>query len=186
MEEGRERKPQTSLGVMKSSSEGRERQSTWLTPRVLIRTRPMRNCRGLDGPQESSPVRLAPRHSTRRLRDASVVRRSSPTGGRSRTPSGIERPVQPRSRIAQGEQDEHLSIDRLVEGLDGRLAVECDGDVWHGADRYDEDMARQRVLERCGLRFWRVRGSTYYRNGEAALRQSWQTLEPLRVTPTSA
>ena len=31
-------------------------------------------------------------------------------------------------------------IDLLVEGLDGRLAVECDGDVWHGADRYEEDM----------------------------------------------
>ena len=70
-------------------------------------------------------------------------------------------------------------IDLLVEGLDGRLAVECDGDVWHGADRYEEDMARQRVLERCGLRFWRVRGSTYYRNGEAALQDLWRTLDRL-------
>jgi very-short-patch-repair endonuclease len=77
-------------------------------------------------------------------------------------------------------------IDLLVEGLKGRLAVECDGDVWHGADRYDEDMARQRVLERCGLRFWRVRGSTYYRNGEVALQDLWRALERLRVTPTSA
>jgi very-short-patch-repair endonuclease len=74
----------------------------------------------------------------------------------------------------------------LVEGLVGRLAVECDGDTWHGADRYEADTTRQRMIERCGLRFWRVRGSTYYRNGEAALRQLWQTLERLRVTPTSA
>ena len=40
-------------------------------------------------------------------------------------------------------------IDLLVEGMQGRLAVECDGDEWHGADRYEEDMARQRQLVLC-------------------------------------
>ncbi len=38
-------------------------------------------------------------------------------------------------------------IDLVVEGTKARLAVECDGDKWHGADRYDADMARQRMLE---------------------------------------
>ena len=36
------------------------------------------------------------------------------------------------------------SIDLVVEGLRGRLAVECDGERWHGPDRYESDMARQR------------------------------------------
>lgn len=38
-------------------------------------------------------------------------------------------------------------IDLVVEGTKARLAVECDGDKWHGADRYEADMARQRMLE---------------------------------------
>ena len=49
-------------------------------------------------------------------------------------------------------------IDLVVEGMRGRLAVECDGDAWHGADQYGSDMARQRQLERAGLMFWRIRG----------------------------
>lgn len=41
-------------------------------------------------------------------------------------------------------------IDLVVDGLDARLAVECDGDEWHGAEQYERDMARQRQLERAG------------------------------------
>ena len=72
-------------------------------------------------------------------------------------------------------------IDLLVEGMRGRLAVECDGDFWHGADRYDEDMARQRMLERCGWTFWRIRGSTFYRDPDAALEGLWTTLDRLGI-----
>ena len=52
-------------------------------------------------------------------------------------------------------------IDLVVQGMDGSLAVECDGDAWHGADRYETDAARQRDLERCGWTFWRVRESVF-------------------------
>jgi very-short-patch-repair endonuclease len=76
-------------------------------------------------------------------------------------------------------------IDLLVEGMKGRLAVECDGDVWHGADRYEEDMARQRMLERCGLKFWRVRGSSFYRDPNSALEGLWKVLEDLGICPSS-
>ena len=41
-------------------------------------------------------------------------------------------------------------IDLVIVGGQSRLAVECDGDRWHGADRYEQDLARQRELERCG------------------------------------
>ena len=68
-------------------------------------------------------------------------------------------------------------IDLVVEGGQARLAVECDGDNWHGADRYEEDMQRQRQLERCGWEFFRVRESAFYSSKENALAGLWQALE---------
>jgi very-short-patch-repair endonuclease len=78
---------------------------------------------------------------------------------------------------------ENKRIDIVVEGTQARLAVECDGDFWHGPDRYDADMDRQRVLERCGWQFFRVRGSAFYLNPEAALEQLWEALEDLNIQP---
>jgi very-short-patch-repair endonuclease len=74
-------------------------------------------------------------------------------------------------------------IDLLIEGMRGRLAVECDGDDSHGPERYEHDMARQRMLERCGLRFWRVRGSAFYRDPERALDELWDVLARSRIYP---
>jgi very-short-patch-repair endonuclease len=68
-------------------------------------------------------------------------------------------------------------IDLVVEGGQARLAVECDGDHWHGADRYEADMQRQRRLERCGWEFFRVRECDFYSNKENALAGLWQALE---------
>lgn len=68
-------------------------------------------------------------------------------------------------------------IDLVVEGGQARLAVECDGDNWHGADRYEADMQRQRQLERCGWEFFRVREAAFYSNKENTLAGLWQTLE---------
>jgi very-short-patch-repair endonuclease/Cdc6-like AAA superfamily ATPase len=76
------------------------------------------------------------------------------------------------------------SIDLIVEGLRGRLAVECDGDRWHGPDKYDSDMARQRDLERCGMQFWRLRGSSFYHSPESALDELWQVLDRMKIYPT--
>ena len=43
----------------------------------------------------------------------------------------------------------HKRIDLVVEGDEGaRLAVECDGDAWHGPEQYEADLLRQRQLER--------------------------------------
>ncbi len=67
-------------------------------------------------------------------------------------------------------------IDLVVEGTVARLAVECDGDEFHGIERYQEDRARQLALERCGWHFWRVRGSEYYRDPEAAMASLWELL----------
>ena len=67
--------------------------------------------------------------------------------------------------------------------MQGRLAVECDGDEWHGLDQWEQDVARQRMLERCGLEFWRVRGSTFYRDRDAALSSLWRELEHRGIRP---
>jgi very-short-patch-repair endonuclease len=77
-------------------------------------------------------------------------------------------------------------IDLVVEGMQGRLAVECDGERWHGPERFDYDMARQRQLERCGWTFWRVRGSAFYRDREGSLEGLWETLERLGIHPSAA
>lgn len=74
-------------------------------------------------------------------------------------------------------------IDLVVEGMKHRVAVECDGDRWHGPERFEEDMARQRVLERCGWRFWRVRGSAFSLDPEGALEDLWETLQREGVHP---
>ena len=74
-------------------------------------------------------------------------------------------------------------IDLMVEGMKGRLAVECHGDHWHGPERYEQDASRQRMLERCGLRFWTVWGSAFERDPESALNNLWTTLEKLGIRP---
>jgi len=76
-------------------------------------------------------------------------------------------------------------IDLVVEGGQARLAVECDGDYWHGADRYEEDMQRQRQLERCGWEFFRVRESAFYANKDDALTGLWRVLGDRGIFPNS-
>ena len=67
-------------------------------------------------------------------------------------------------------------VDLMVEGMNGRIAVECDGDSWHGPDRFDQDMYGQRELQRAGLQFFRPRGSEFYRDREACLANLWELL----------
>lgn len=87
-----------------------------------------------------------------------------------------------RTQVAVGDALTHrYRIDLVVEGIRGKLAVECDGDRWHGPERYEADMRRQRDLERAGWRFWRVRGGEFYRDREAALETLWAELESAGV-----
>jgi len=74
-------------------------------------------------------------------------------------------------------------IDLVVEGMAGKLAVECDGDRWHGPEQFDKDLSRQLELERAGFQFWRVRGSTFYRDPQRALEDLWKTLARAGVSP---
>lgn len=72
-------------------------------------------------------------------------------------------------------------IDLVVEGMRNRLAIECDGDHWHGLDKWKDDMDRQRVLERVGWTFWRIRGSDFYLDREKSLETLWSKLDEMGI-----
>jgi very-short-patch-repair endonuclease len=74
-------------------------------------------------------------------------------------------------------------IDLVVEGLDARLAVECDGEEWHGPEQYEHDMARQRQLERAGWTFVRVRESDFYADRQRAMTAVVEACEELGIRP---
>ncbi len=74
-------------------------------------------------------------------------------------------------------------IDLVVEGRDKRLAVECDGEAWHGEERFGQDMARQRQLERAGWRFVRVRESEFYADREQCMRRIVDACDELGIRP---
>ncbi len=76
-------------------------------------------------------------------------------------------------------------IDLVVEGGAAKLAVECDGDAWHGAEEYERDLGRQRDLERCGWRFVRIPESLFYLDSDEAMAPIWETLDRLGIRPIS-
>jgi len=76
-------------------------------------------------------------------------------------------------------------IDLVVEGTNGRLAVECDGEFWHGPDAYAADMARQRQLERAGWTFERVRESAFYADRKSAVEKIIDACSSLEIYPWS-
>jgi very-short-patch-repair endonuclease len=78
-------------------------------------------------------------------------------------------------------------IDFVVEGREGRrLAVECDGDRFHGPGQWSDDMARQRVLERAGWTFWRCFASSFTLRRDDVVNDLLQTLERLGIEPLGA
>lgn len=77
-------------------------------------------------------------------------------------------------------------IDIVIEGLDNRVAVECDGDAWHGPERWEQDMARQRQLERAHLTFVRIRESEFYADRSRAVAHVLEVCEQLGIWPADA
>lgn len=80
----------------------------------------------------------------------------------------------------------NFRIDMVITGDgDRRLAVECDGDRYHGPGRWADDMARQRVLERAGWEVWRCFASRFYREQEEVSRELLSLLHERGIEPTS-
>lgn len=80
-------------------------------------------------------------------------------------------------------KDRQYRIDLVVQGQKGRLAVECDGAIGHGPDRWEYDQRRETQLRRVGWNFWRVCSSAFYRNREMALSSLWEQLDDLGIAP---
>lgn len=80
----------------------------------------------------------------------------------------------------------HYRIDMVVSGPHSEVALECDGDRFHGIDQIPNDMARQAVLERAGWRFIRIRGTRFYRDPEATMKWMFEELRRLSVEPVGA
>ena len=86
--------------------------------------------------------------------------------------------VQPQVKVGK------YRIDFVIEGIRDRLAIECDGERWHGPEKWEEDMQRQYNLERAGWKFWRVRGRQFYFDRVAAMESLWDRLEELGIEPS--
>ena len=82
--------------------------------------------------------------------------------------------VIPQYNVANGK----YKIDLVILMSNGvKIAVECDGDKYHGAAEYENDLIRERDLEfRFNWQFFRVRGSEYYSNRVKALEPLWSLL----------
>ena len=86
--------------------------------------------------------------------------------------------VIPQYEVAKGK----YRIDLVALFPDGtKIAIECDGDKWHGPEQYQNDLMRQKVLERCGWQFLRVRGYEYYTNREKALQPLWEMIPKIET-----
>lgn len=78
----------------------------------------------------------------------------------------------------------NFRIDLVVEGEnDRRLAIECDGDRFHGPDMWSRDMERQRLLERAGWEVWRCFASRFVRERSAVLDELLMMLETRGIEP---
>jgi len=79
-------------------------------------------------------------------------------------------------------------IDMVAEGHnDARLAIECDGDRYHSSlDQWENDMRRQRILERAGWRFWRCFASTFVMNRTEVIDDLLQALHMQGIEPVGA
>ena len=89
-------------------------------------------------------------------------------------------------RVEPQVGSEGFRIDLVVEDLEGRrLAVECDGDAFHGPERWRDDMRRQRILERVGWRFWRCFASSFYRDPDGVMADLVAALEREGIAPVA-
>ncbi|MFC4127138.1 AAA domain-containing protein [Nocardia rhizosphaerae] len=78
------------------------------------------------------------------------------------------------------------TVDMVVVGGHGRVAVLCEGDAWSGPQSYQQALSWQRDLQRCGWPFFRVRRSAFVADPEQALAPLWALLDSIGLAPVAA
>lgn len=71
----------------------------------------------------------------------------------------------------------------VISYKDNRVALECDGERWHGEDKLEEDMNRQSILERLGWRFIRIRGSEFFSDESGSMERVIKKLNEFEIYP---
>ena len=79
--------------------------------------------------------------------------------------------------------DFNYRIDLVIQQGDKLVAIECDGEKYHGPDRWEYDQRREAQLRRAGWKFWRISGSAFYRDKEGTMEGLWKFLENEGITP---
>ena len=75
-------------------------------------------------------------------------------------------------------------IDMVALFQDKKIAIECDGEKWNNTlENIRQDMERQNVLERCGWKFIRIRGSRYFKNPETVMKEVIEKLNQKGIYP---
>ncbi len=90
--------------------------------------------------------------------------------------------VTPQYKVASGKYRIDL-VSSLPNGV--KIAIECDGDKWHGLEQRQHDIGRQNELERHGWQFFRVRGFEYYANRVKTLEPLWKMISRLEDSDTA-
>ena len=98
----------------------------------------------------------------------------------------IERLINAGYRVGPQVWIGHYRIDMVVSDAQDQVAIECDGDRFHGVEEIPQDMARQAVLERTGWRFIRIRGTRFYRDPERTMAWVFEEMKRLGIEPVGA
>ena len=78
-------------------------------------------------------------------------------------------------------------IDIVVQYKDRKIALECDGERYHSSpEQVQNDWERQKLLERMGWKFIRIRGSEYFRNPEKAMKRVFEELKEYEIFQETA
>lgn len=97
----------------------------------------------------------------------------------------FNRIVQRRYRVIARYDVGIHTLDMVVVGGHGRVAVLCEGDVWAGPQSYQHALSWQRDLQRCGWPFFRVRRSAFVADPERALAPLWEMLDSIGLAPVA-
>ena len=74
-------------------------------------------------------------------------------------------------------------IDLVIEGINDRLAIECDGDEVQDPEFWESNIEKQTVRERAGWEFIRIRRSLFHYRKEEVLNSLWNKLISMEIEP---